>query len=115
MSIDQAALRRTVPWDPDDVPAWEANESGDFNPFFGYIDRTTYLSWVAGWKADYAALAAEIRSLKAARPALQRAGAYDSEAARPLVFARRSARAMLALRRAAKRDSWAKRNAGKVA
>lgn len=113
--IDIDALLRTKPWNIDDLPAWEANDNGAFNPFFEYTDRATYLAWVAGCKAQYGELAAAIRREKAARPDLQRAGLYDRAAARPLVEARVAARAMLALRRAAKRDSWAKRNAARAA
>ena len=113
--IDTDALIRTRPWQPDDIPAWEANENGAFNPFFDYHDRATYLAWVEAWKQQYAALAAEIRRHKAARPALQRAGLYDSPAARPLHQARRSCYLLLLLRRAAKRDSWAKRQAAVAA
>jgi hypothetical protein len=115
MTIDLTALRRTMPWSPDDLPPWEANEDHAFDPFFTYVDRETCLAWAAEWKADYVELSAEIRRLKRERPALQRAGAYDSAAVAPLVEARKSARAMLALRRGSKRHSWAKRSAAKVA
>src|SRR5436190_14113907 len=115
MNINHVALVRTKPWNPDDLPAWEANADHAFDPFFAYTDRESYLAWVAGWNDDYRQLTTEIRRLKRERPALQRAGAYDSVAAGPLVDARQAARALLALRRASKRDSWAKRSAAKVA
>ena len=115
MNIDQTALCRTMPWSPDDLPAWEANEGHAFDPFFTYTDRESYLAWAAGWKEDYRDLAAEIRRLKRERPTLQRTGAYDPAAAAPLVAGRKMARALLALRRASKRDSWAKRSAANVA
>ena len=115
MTIDTKALLASMPWSPDDAAEWERNEEHELDPFFTYTDRESYLAWVADWKAEYAALSARIRAEKRERRQLQRAGAYDSAAARPLVCDRRLARAMLALRRAAKRDSWARRSVANVA
>ena len=73
------------------------------------------MMWVRDWKAAYFQLSRRIRAAKVERRELQRAGAYDTEAARPQIRDRRLARGMLALRRAVKRDSWVRRNAAKVA
>jgi hypothetical protein len=115
MTIDQTALRRTMPWSHDKLAAWEANEEHEFDAFFTYTDRKTYIAWATEWKAENVTLSADIRRLKRERLELQRAGRYDTLAAGPLHVARKTARAMLALRRAAKRDSWARQNASKVA
>jgi hypothetical protein len=112
MTIDLTALRIATPWTNADDPDWEGRELGSF---FTYDDRGSYLAWVREWKTEYATLSARIRAQKRERCELQRAGAYDVLAARPLREDRRLARGMLALRRAAKRDSWTKRNASNVA
>jgi hypothetical protein len=104
-----------MPWNSDDIAAWEENANHAFDPFFTYTDRESYLAWTAEWKRSYADLTADIRDLKRARQALQRSGSYDRAAAAPLMRGKKLARALLALRRAAKRDSWARRNASQVA
>ena len=115
MTIDTKALSSSMPWSRDDEVEWGRNEQHELDPFFTFTDRETYFAWVADWKAEYADLSARIRAAKSERRELQRAGAYDPAAARPLFCDRRLARGLLALRRAAKADSWAKRNAARVA
>ena len=115
MTIDTTALVRSMPWDPDDRRDWETNEHGELDAFFSYTDRASYLAWVSVWKEEYAALSDAIPVLKRSRRELQRDGAFDSHATRPLRASQVAARALLALRRAAKRDSWARRARANVA
>jgi len=80
---------------------------------FTYTDRESYLAWVADWKAAYAALSDAQRGHKAAIRAA--AGDAATQATEQATHAdgRKQARALLAIRAAAKLDSWAKRNAAK--
>ena len=86
-----------------DDPAYEEH--------FTYTDRESYLAWVAEWKATYAALSSAQREHKAAIRAA--AGDLATQASEQAAHAdgRKQARALLAIRAAAKLDSWAKRNA----
>jgi hypothetical protein len=68
---------------------------------FPYTDRASYLGFVAEWKAIYAALSADIRAQKRDRA--------DHSRNSRLAFG------LLALRTAAKADSWAKRQALRAA
>jgi len=75
-----------------------------FAEFFFYQDRESYLAWVAQWKALYRALSAEIRQQKRAVRKADNDATWQQRHA--LWQNQRLARALLALRAAAKRDSW---------
>jgi hypothetical protein len=79
---------------------------------FSYTDRTSYLEQVRTWKGLYAELSGAIRAAKSVCRNAQRAG--DSTASRQqadLAWQASQARSLLAWRRLAKLDSWAKRQA----
>jgi hypothetical protein len=70
---------------------------------------------VAEWKALYADLSAQIRVQKREAREAHRNGTFDYRMGRQMTESKRTARGLLALRRAAKRDSWAKRQALRAA
>jgi hypothetical protein len=74
---------------------------------FAYTDRESYLAWVAAWKEAYRALSLAQRERKAARRAA--GSSVPAQIWWDLYDGAHQAWAMLALRAAAKRDSWAKR------
>ena len=85
----------------------------DLAPYLSYEGRDDYLGWVASWKAGYRALTLSIRAIKAGEPAIQ--DILPAECVLDRNGAKAFARAMLALRAAGKRDSWAKATAAKAA
>lgn len=94
----------------------EALGPDDLAELLAYTDRASYLAWVSAWKATYAELAGWIRSSKAECRAAQRNGEpKGSRLQAELHHAGRDARLLIVLRRAAKRDSWAKREAAQAA
>jgi len=82
-------------------------------PFFAYHDRESYLAWVAEWKELYRGLSVDIRTDKRAIWKADKDATWQQRHA--LVQQRRLARAMLALRHAAKRDSWRRATAERAA
>ena len=85
----------------------------DLAPHLSYEGREDYLAWVAAWKAGYRALTLAIRALKAGGPAPD--DVLPAECVLDRNSAKAFARAMLALRAAGKRDSWARATAAKAA
>ena len=85
----------------------------DLAPHLSYEGRDSYLGWVAAWKAGYRALTLEIRAIKAGEQAP--GDVLPAECVIDRNGAKAFARAMLALRAAGKRDSWAKATAAKAA
>ena len=112
--IDITALRRDIPvYRPSELE-WARNEKGELARYLAYTDRQSYLDWVAAWKAAYRDLSERLRAEKRAFRESQRSGVPDPIAA-GLFPDRRLARALLAIRAAGKRDSWAKAQAARRA
>jgi hypothetical protein len=99
--------------------AWKRNRNNpDFSPFLTYQGRDEYLEWAKNWKQAYAELSQSIREDRNALRHREGNGPYETpELIRNsrLVFNRQTANAMLALRRASKADSWAKKQAALTA
>lgn len=92
----------------------EELDSEDYAPFLPFTDRDSYLEWVADWKETYKALSESIRGSKETAKNMARAGDPKAGFAQAnAVIKGRQARALLALRRVAKGQSWAMRNAAK--
>lgn len=87
----------------------------DFASFLTYDDRASYLAWVAEWKATYAQLSEQIRTAETERREMQRAGDPKASAKQYECHTLSvSARMLLALRRVAKADSWARATAART-
>ena len=86
-----------------------------YGEHFTYTDRESYLAWVADWKAVYRALSEAQRGHKAAIRAAGGDVATQASEQAARADGAKQARALLAIRAAAKLDSWAKRSAAKEA
>jgi hypothetical protein len=75
--------------------------------------KAEYLQWVADWKAQYAQLVQDSRKAKVARK--QKLPTYDSGAATLVKNLKSQAKALLWLRRDAKRVSWGRKQLTKEA
>ena len=84
----------------------------DLSPHLSYEGRDSYLGWVVAWKAGYRALTLAIRAIKAGEQVP--GDVLPAECVLDRNSAKAFARAMLALRAAGKRDSWAKAKAAKA-
>lgn len=112
MDFNIDKITYSMPDSKESQAEWEQDAS-HFAPFMTYTDRESYLEWVKAWKAQYAGLTEAQRATKAKVFPVGFANADDKDIA-ALHHQRRLARAMLALRRHAKADSWAKRQAAKA-
>lgn len=107
-TIDTAALLSATPYKESDKHDL-AEHPEKLAPFLTYADRDSYLAFVAEWKSVYRNLSAEIRIQKRDWRAAGSDIPYPLQRARN--DSRRLARTLLALRAAAKVDSWGKHQA----
>ena len=112
--MDHEGLRRIWVKAHYDHLTVEELDSHVFGDFFTFDDRDSYLEWVAKWKSEYAAFSKIIRESRATCKNMQRAeDEKASDVQSSLVTRSRIARTMIALRKAAKKHSWALREEAK--